>query len=331
MTFSKTAWPLIGQDHVLRYLISVLTKKAATGAYLFHGPQQTGKRTAAEWFLAAFLCQTPNNVAPCGVCVSCTRLAAGTHPDITVVNGGSGSISIEAIRDLQHTLSRKPALGTMSVAVVDQAHRMTLEAASALLKTLEDAPKHVVVILCADALDNVPLTVQSRCQGIEFRLVPDTLMMGFVERCTESKELAQAIARAALGRPGRAVRFMESPDEFAAYQEQARALLDLMTTTGAQRLQLASRLFPTGKNESTAAAEELTDHWLWILRDLLLVLENVPESTTHVFLLNDLQRTAERYTAQHLLTLSDRLIQLKHRLRAHVHPGLLFENTLLHL
>jgi len=108
-------------------------------------------------------------VDACGICSSCRKIAADTHPDVVHVTPKGSLIRIEQIRDLVHTLSMKPYEAVFRTAIVSHAHAMTQEAGNALLKTLEEPPAQTLLILTASGRSDVLPTIVSRCQHMAFR------------------------------------------------------------------------------------------------------------------------------------------------------------------
>lgn len=154
--------------------MAYFTKALAYGrvhhAYLFQGPEHVGKTTFARMLAQTLLCES-DKVIPCGKCRACEAYARAAHPDFLVVDRGEAEhLSIEKIREGIAALNTKPLLGSVRVAIIEEASRLTIEAGSALLKTLEEPGASVVLFLIAHA-DVLP-TIASRCQRIQFGWIP---------------------------------------------------------------------------------------------------------------------------------------------------------------
>ena len=143
-------------------------------AYLFSGPRGTGKTSSARILAKALNCAAPEDGEPCGVCMSCTEIAAGSSLDVHELDAASNN-GVDAMRDLV----ARAALGTpgrWKVYIVDEVHMLSQAASNALLKTLEEPPGHVVFVLATTDPQKVLPTIRSRTQHFEFRLIgPDTL------------------------------------------------------------------------------------------------------------------------------------------------------------
>ncbi len=208
------AWPLLGQDHVAAYFRALLRRGALPSSFLFAGPAGVGKFTAARAVAQALLCldRPPESLDSCGQCRSCQLFAAGTHPDLTLVQlpEGKSQIPLELIvgpRDrrgqqgLIHQIGLHPAVGTRKVAIVDEADLLTPEAANSLLKTLEEPPADSVLILVSHNLEQQLPTIRSRCQVVPFRPLGEEVLARLLEQLgwSDSAQQARRVARYAGG------------------------------------------------------------------------------------------------------------------------------------
>jgi len=146
-------------------------------ALLLAGPAGLGKRDLAERLVRALLCSEPVDGDACGHCRTCQLLDAGTHPDFVRVSFGLNSkkkprtsIVVDQVRDLSARLAMASQLGGWQIAVIDPADAMTVSAANALLKTLEEPTSASLLMLVADAPWRLPATIRSRCQRLDFRV-----------------------------------------------------------------------------------------------------------------------------------------------------------------
>ncbi|MGI8885346.1 MAG: ATP-binding protein [Gaiellaceae bacterium] len=185
------------QPEAKRLLGAALTEGTAH-AYLLHGPQGVGKRTAALAFAAALLGDA-------------RRVAARTHPDLYVLEPLGEMIRIDDVRALRHDLHMRPFEADRRVYLVLDAHRMNEDAADALLKDLEEPPPYAVLVLVASELGPLPPTILSRCQLVPFRRLSERAVREWIsERAPErSEEEIRALSRASAGRLDRARRLLD--------------------------------------------------------------------------------------------------------------------------
>ncbi len=164
-----------GQEHVTRALCNAVRDSRVAHAYLFSGPRGTGKTSTARILAMALNCESPVDGEPDGTCLSCQSVRSGASMDVFELDAASNR-KLEEMRDL---LSRV-ALGTpgrWKVYIIDEVHQLTSDASSALLKTLEEPPAHVVFVLATTDPQKVLATIRSRTQHFEFRLLDGTLLV----------------------------------------------------------------------------------------------------------------------------------------------------------
>ncbi len=222
----STVWAdLVGQEPVVEVLKDAVASadgdgRSMTHAWLFTGPPGSGRSNAAGAFAAALQCEKGG----CGECHSCTTAHAGSHPDITIIRTDGLSIGTDVAREYVRKSALRPALGRWQVLIVEDADRLTDQAANALLKAIEEPSKHTVWMLCAPAVEDVIITIRSRCRPVLLRTPSATAIAGLlVERDGIEPALAAAAAAASQGHIGRARGLARDP----AARERRRAILSL--------------------------------------------------------------------------------------------------------
>ena len=162
---------VVGQEHITVTLQNALKKGRLGHAYIFSGPRGTGKTTTARLLAKLANCENPQDGNPCNTCVSCREITEGRSMDVHEIDGASNR-GIDSIRDLREQVKYPPTRGKYKVYIIDEFHQITKEAFNALLKTLEEPPKHVLFIFATTELHKVLPTILSRCQRFEFRRIP---------------------------------------------------------------------------------------------------------------------------------------------------------------
>lgn len=166
-TFEK----VIGQDHIVKTLINQIETQRIGHAYLFTGTRGTGKTSLAKIFSKAINCQNSQNGSPCGKCESCVALSDPSNIDIIEIDAASNN-GVNEIRELRENAQFPPVSCKYKVYIIDEVHMLTGAAFNALLKTLEEPPKHVVFILATTEAHKIPATILSRCMRFDFKLIP---------------------------------------------------------------------------------------------------------------------------------------------------------------
>ena len=159
---------IVGQDYTIKMLKNAIITGKNSHAYIFTGPRGTGKTSSAKVFAKALNCENPKDGNPCGKCPSCLSFAE--NPDIIEIDAASNN-GVDEIRELINNVRLVPSASKYKVYIIDEVHMLTTSAFNALLLTLEEPPSHVVFILATTDIQNVPITILSRCQRFDFKPV----------------------------------------------------------------------------------------------------------------------------------------------------------------
>lgn len=159
---------VIGQEVVVKTLQNALATGKITHAYLFSGPRGTGKTTIARLLAKAINCSHGMNSEPCNECKSCKEIMEGNNPDVIEIDAASNN-GVDEIREIREKVKFLPGEGKYKVYIIDEVHMLTTSAFNALLKTLEEPPKHVIFILATTEPQKVLPTILSRCQRYDFK------------------------------------------------------------------------------------------------------------------------------------------------------------------
>ena len=173
---------VVGQTAAVRTLKNAIKTNRVAHAYIFAGPRGVGKTTIARILAKVLNCLNPTPEGePCGECEHCKAIDKGNFPDLVEIDAASNR-GIDDIRQLKESVSYAPIKGKYKVYIIDEAHMLTKEAFNALLKTLEEPPPRTVFVLCTTELDKIIPTIQSSCQRINVKRIPEGLI---VERLKE--------------------------------------------------------------------------------------------------------------------------------------------------
>ncbi len=193
MTFDD----LVGQDHVARTLANAIAQSRVAHAFLFTGVRGVGKTSSARILAKALNCmRKPGTVpagedpgptaTPCLECPACLEIAQGTDVDVREIDGASYN-GVEEVRRLQDTLPYRPSRDRYKIFIVDEVHMLSQSAWNAFLKTLEEPPPHVKFIFATTEVHKVPVTILSRVQRFDFKLVPTQLIAARLRHVLEQE------------------------------------------------------------------------------------------------------------------------------------------------
>ncbi|HLA87942.1 MAG TPA: DNA polymerase III subunit delta' [Anaerolineales bacterium] len=273
-------WNLLGHEWAVDMLRQHAVRGDVRHAYLFCGPPGLGRRTLALRLTQALNCEKPIAAGvPCQTCRDCKQIENMQHPDLNVVEPTiidpddrkelipalNGEIRIQQIRDLQRTFNLKPYQSRYRVALFLRFEKANDNAANALLKTLEEAPAHAILLLTADTPEQLLPTIVSRCEILRLRPLPiEAIEADLIKRGVET-ERARLLAHISGGRPGYARRMLE--DETLLEKREER-LNDLQTLLPAPRVEKFSYADKLSKDKETMRQAILI--WLSYWRDVML-------------------------------------------------------------
>ncbi len=322
---------IIGHTGAKALLRSAIIQDRVAHAYLFHGDDRIGKRLLALRLAQALLCETvPADQEPdaCGACRACRQVEARTHPDFILIEPdreqANPQIKIELIRDIEHQMIYRPLIGDRKICLIDDADRMTIGAANALLKTLEEPPDHSLFILVSSRPYAMPATIRSRCQALRLTAPAQTQVEAAV---ILKRELPPADAHfLAVLSDGQLGRALECNLEQARTSQKEFSII-----FSAKGLQSFSTILATA--ETLAKAERALEAFDWLqrwLRDLLLVA--VGAGSDHLLNLDqrrDMQVLADSLDIDALLDLISDLEKLERQANRNLNLQMALETVLL--
>jgi DNA polymerase-3 subunit delta' len=317
---------VIGHEWAVDLLLHGLAGGRVSHATLIVGPPNIGKTTLARWFAQALNC-TGGQPEPCGECPSCRKLNSGNHPDVRILDAPGQTLKIGEVRELQRDLSLSPYEGRWRVALLCDFERATVEAANALLKTLEEPAAQVVLLLTAPEAGILLPTIVSRCQVLSLRPLPLTQVKdALVARWGAEPAQAELLAYLSGGRLGWAVRALTDQALLARRAERLDDLVTLSAEGRVERLAYAAAL-----SRDPALAREVLALWLGWWHDVLLLASGSRVNVTNVDRLAALRQQAGQVSLRQAQRMVARLRSVVNNLDQNVNLRLALEVLLLSL
>ena len=328
----------VGHPRAVNALRRGLEEGRLSHAYLIAGPAHVGKMTLAMDLARMVNCAADE--PPCGECRHCGRIGQGLHADVRVVGPGYGgdeaaqsksSIGIGEVRALQREANLKPFEGGTRVFIVEDAERLTPEAANALLKTLEEPPDQVVLVLLASEPSVLPPTVLSRCRLIELRPMPVEQVAHELRSRNGADSLRiEEIARLSGGRLGWALRAVREPELIDGRAERLQEVRDVLEGTLEVRFAYAAKLASRFASDQEPVVEEL-DLWRSWLRDVFLLKEGREDLLLNLSMTDALRSSASALSAAEIADAVHAVDETLDLLRRNVNARLALERLMLRL
>ena len=184
----KTFDDVVGQDVIVKTLKNAVINDKISHAYLFAGPRGCGKTSIAKIFAKLVNCQNCNDGIPCEICVCCTQNNE-QNMDIIEMDAASNN-GVDEIREINNKVNLVPSLGKYKVYIIDEVHMLTIGAFNALLKTLEEPPKHAIFILATTDPHKVPVTILSRCQRFDLKKISNDSLFERLKYICDSENVS---------------------------------------------------------------------------------------------------------------------------------------------
>lgn len=323
-------WNILGHEWAVDLLRSNLVNGRLRHAYLFCGPPGIGRRTLALKLAQSINCEQREPAGdPCGHCPACRQIEKMQHPDLTVVQAEQvgGNLKVQQIREMQHSLSLSPYAGRYRVALILRFEEANPNAANALLKTLEEPPERVVLMLTATEPESLLPTIVSRCEMIRLRSLPlETVSTGLQTHYGVSQEKAELLAHISGGRPGLSIQYLQDPELLSKRQSYLEDLGHLLTARRVERFAYADQL-SKGKDN----IGDIIQTWATFWRDVMLVQSGSNVPVTNLDRIHEIQKTARHVSLKNAKALIAKIDRTQYLLSRNVNKTLTLEVLVLDL
>lgn len=209
MSFEK----IIGNNKIKNELIKAFNTNSVAHSYIFSGQYGIGKKQIAIEFAKMILCLNKDK-SPCGECKSCIELENDNNPDFNIIKP-DGKIKIEQIRKMLEKVYEKPIISDKKVYIIDDAETMTIEAQNCLLKTLEEPPEYIVIILITSNESNLINTIKSRCLKLTFNSLENGELKQYLENKLEFQNISETMLENFEGSVGKALKVKEKQELYS--------------------------------------------------------------------------------------------------------------------
>jgi DNA polymerase-3 subunit delta' len=325
-------WQIHAQEWAVDLLKSHASSDKLRHAYLFTGPKGVGRKTLAIRFAQALNCTaSPAPGEFCGDCRDCRQIEALTHPDLSLLQPEEDhkNILIDQVRALQHTLALSPYAGAYRIALLPNFQRATTQAANALLKTLEEPPDRVILLLTANAPEGLLPTIVSRCEVIRLRPASINSAQHYLELTRGlMAEQARLLAHVSGGRVGAALRLADDPTALEYRQAQIETLLELLPAARYERFKVAEQISKTS-DKTRQNTNEVLLIWLSFWRDVFLRTSGGTSAVTNIDFeaaITQIAAQVSSETARNLVLAHERALK---QLDAYANVRLLLESLVL--
>jgi DNA polymerase-3 subunit delta' len=267
-------WGMAGHDWAVSLLKEHILRDQLRHAYLFTGPDGVGRRTLALRFAQALNCPEPLEPGEaCQTCPTCSKIEDMLHTDLTIVEpeGPGEMLKVDQVRGLTRSLALSPYESQYRIALLLRFEEAHPSAANALLKTLEEPSRHVILILTADSVENLLPTVVSRCEVMRLRPVAlKALSQWLAGEKNITQQDAQLYAHISGGRPGDAIRLHDEPGLLKQRDRYLDDLYQLLSSSRTGRFKYVSSLIsPMDLQKTRAQIRERLFVWITLWRDVL--------------------------------------------------------------
>ena len=316
-------WPQVGNDNLIEFLDRSLFQHKLAQTYIFAGPEDLGKSTVALAFARNLIISDIHEV----------RDFSSVNSDLHILSreAGKKNISIEAVRDFIKMLSLSSFLNSYKIGIIRDAETLSPEAASSLLKTLEEPRDKVIIIMLTSSIDSLLPTIISRSQVLYFYPVTFEVVYDYlIKELNLKRGDAKDVAALAAGRPLLAAKFVENETIYEERLETARLFLSFFNLDIPGRLKALSKYLSGQGSLSADKTLAILESWILVTRDLSLYAISCPELIQHVALIKEI--SALNVNGDRAVIYYSKILELLYTLRryvtANVSPNIILEQVI---
>lgn len=345
-TFDK----LIGQEPVVRTLVNQIENDRLGHAYLFTGTRGTGKTSAAKIFAKAINCKNPKNGSPCGECECCKALSDPSNIDVIEIDAASNN-GVNEIRNLREKVQYPPVSCKYKVYIIDEVHMLTGAAFNALLKTLEEPPKHAVFILATTEAHKIPATILSRCMRFDFRLISTeeiaSLIGGIYKELGKEYDYEAVYAIAAAGE-GSVRDALSIADTALSYGKGKLVYEDVMEILGSSNFELITEFVTDVIVGNSGAVMQTIDKLSSLGKSIGVLIKDVSSTIRNLLIIktcddaakilslpqnkyDQLKKIADLTDSERLIRMLEVFTETENSVKYTTHPRIIFETAAMKL
>ena len=184
----KSFEDVVGQEVIVQTLTNAVKNDMVSHAYLFNGPRGTGKTSIAKIYAKILNCNDLNEMKACEKCDSCTQINNNQNIDVIEIDAASNN-GVDEFREIRNKIGLVPSNSKYKIYIIDEVHMLTNQAFNALLKTLEEPPKHIIFIFATTEPHKIPTTILSRCQRFDFKKIHDEKIVKRLKQIVEIEQI----------------------------------------------------------------------------------------------------------------------------------------------
>ena len=269
---------ILGNDKNKKILENAIKTNKISHSYIFSGIDGIGKKMIAQQFAKAILCL--ENPKPCNKCKSCIEIETNNNPDHFLIESDNEKIKIEQIREMQKKIAEKPIISNKKVYIINNADTMTTEAQNCLLKTLEEPPEYIIIILIASNENNLLSTIKSRCTRMYFEQLSNEEIKTYIVNNYPEDEINEDILEIYQGSIGKVVKLRNKKE---LYEKVEKIIKNLDGKSLIEILQMSEEIY-SSKEEIYSILDYIN----------ILLLKKCKENTRYVKTIQIVEETKKR-------------------------------------